>query len=108
MIGHVGKNIWTSIFGSQRSDQSLFLDCQAKNRNSQILLALSNIWTLNIILFSWSTSVRATEVAHASDRGITLFPRIDGIMHGLLQLGLQWQNFGGVDETVGGVVFGLT
>ena len=68
MIGHVGKNRWTSIFGSQRSDQSLFLDYQAKNRNSQILLALSNIWTLNIILFSWSTSVRAMDVAHAPEK----------------------------------------
>jgi len=57
MIGHVGKNRWTSIFGSQQNDQSLFLDCHAKNRNNQILLALSNIWTLNFILFSWSTSV---------------------------------------------------
>jgi len=64
----LGKNIWTSIFGSQQSDQSLFLDCQAKNRNSQILLALSNIWTLNIILLSWSTSVRAMDVAHATDK----------------------------------------
>ena len=74
MIGHVGKNRWTSIFASQRSDQSLFLDCQAKKRNSQILLALSNTWTLNIILFSWSTSVRATDVAHATARRKYIFP----------------------------------
>ena len=32
----------------------------------------------------------------------------DGIMHGLLQFGLQWQKFGGVNETDSGVVFGLT
>ena len=90
MIGHVGKNRWTSIFGSQWSDQSLFLDCQAKNRNSQILLALSNIWTLNIILFSWSTSVRATDLAHAADRRnhVVSYVLVE-LLHGGLQLELM-------------------
>ena len=34
----------------------------------RILLALDNIWNLNIILSSWSTSVKCIDVAHAADR----------------------------------------
>jgi len=90
MIGHVGKNRWTSIFGSQWSDQSLFLDCQAKNRNNQILLALSNIWTLSIILLSWCTSVRATDVALAAEKRNHMVSYVlVELLHGGLQLELM-------------------
>ena len=62
--------------------RSLFLDCLSLKQGSQILFTLNNIWTINFSLLSWSTSVQALEVAHASDRGITLFLGFDGIMHG--------------------------
>ena len=44
-------------------------------------------------------------MAHASDKGITLFPRVLWHHAWLTSVGLQWQKFGGVNETDSGVVF---
>ena len=46
-------------------------------------------------------------MAHASDRGITWFPRVLWHHAWLNSVGLQWQKFGGVNETDSGVVFCL-
>ena len=69
MIDQVGKNRWTSIFDESVSDHSVsdqvYFQTGCQKQKSQILLSHNNIWTINLILFSWSTSVRATDVAHA-------------------------------------------
>ena len=47
-------------------------------------------------------------MAHASDRGITLFLGVWRAHAWLTSVRTSVAEFGGVDETVGGVVFGLT
>ena len=99
MIGHVGKNRRTFIFWIIAVWSESIFRLSSKNRNSQILLALSNIWTLNFILFSWSTSVGATDVAHATAwRNHVVTYGLTELLHEGLQLELKWLSSVELDE----------
>ena len=43
-----------------------------------MLLALNNIWTLNIILFSWSTQFQCTDLENQWAEGIMQFLGFNG------------------------------
>ena len=97
------KNIWTSIF--RHFGKSLFLDFHSKNRTFRILLALNNIWTLKIILFSWRIDIQSTDCLDQLAKGIMQFIELL-VVHAWRNLvRTQVAEFGEVGEVVGGVGF---